>query len=359
MKKMCKLLVLLLVAAIFTFGLAGCNGDTTPTDTAQDTQPATQPQETDPADDETDPDPDTPAQQDRVFQIGIIQLMEHPALDAAREGFMPMMAEYGVAVEFDYQNAQGARPTLSTIADRFVHNNVDLVLAIATPSVQAMFTATDTIPIVGSAITSYERAEVVYSNEMPGTNVTGASDMNPIAAQIDMIFEFVPHLQTLGIVYSSNEPNSVYQAELAIAYAESLGLTVETGTVTGFADVQQNMLSVASRVDAIWIPTDNTHATSMAVVGQVSIDTGVPVFPGEEQMVMGGGVATLSINYYELGRQSGRMAIEILLHGGDPATMPIVFGMDLNLSYLVNGFMAESLGLEIPVQFADYVWFPE
>ncbi|MCL2401363.1 MAG: ABC transporter substrate-binding protein [Oscillospiraceae bacterium] len=356
MKKMSKLLVLLLVAAIFAIGLAGCNGDAPPAAT-QDTQPATQPQETAPDNGEPATTPDV--EPDRVFQIGIIQLFEHPALDAAREGFISMMAEYGVQVDFDYQNAQGDHPTLSTIADRFVSNDVDLVLAIATPSVRAMFTATDTIPIVGSAITSYERAEVIYSNEAPGTNVTGASDMNPIQAQIDMIFDFVPHLQTLGIVYSSNEANSVYQAELAIAYAESLGLTVEVGTVTAPAEVQQNALAIASRVDAIWIPTDNAHATSMAVVGQVSIDTGVPVFPGEDNMVMGGGVATLSINYYELGRQSGRMAIEILLYGGNPATMPIVFGMNLNLSYLVNGFMAEELGLDIPARFADYVWFPE
>jgi len=340
-KKQHKLIAMILVVTLFTFVLVACadNDEYTATVAGDDGYTAT-------------------AEEDRIFQIGIIQLLEHPALDAAREGFLSIFEEYGINAEFDYQNAQGDQPTLSTIADLFVSNNSDLVLAIATPSVQAMFTATYTIPIVGSAITSYERAGVVYYNEAPGTNVTGASDMNPIEAQVDMILEFVPHMETLGIVYSSNEANSVYQAEIAKAHAESLGLSVVTGTVTALADVQQNILSVASRVDAIWIPTDNTHASAMAVVGQASIDTGIPVFPGEENMTMGGGVATLGINYYELGRQSGRMAIQILRGEGEPSTMPIVFGKDLNLVYVINGFMAEELGLEIPARFQNYVQFP-
>ncbi|MCL2198612.1 MAG: ABC transporter substrate-binding protein [Defluviitaleaceae bacterium] len=296
---------------------------------------------------------------DDVFQIGIIQVMEHPALEAAQAGFLAAFEHYGIEAEFDIQNALGDRTVLSSIADRFVSNNVDLVLAVATPSVQTMFGATDTIPIVGSAITSYEAAGVVNSNAAPGTNVTGASDMNPIEAQIEMIFEFVPHLQTLGISYTSSETNAVYQAELAAAHARSLGLEVVTSSITAIAEVQQSILSLASRVDAIWLPTDNTHADAMPIVGQVAIDSGVPVFPGENQMVMGGGVATLSIDYFELGFQSGRMAREILINGANPATMPIVFGKDLSLEYIVNGFMAQEMGLAIPARFADYVWFPE
>ena len=290
---------------------------------------------------------------DTLFQIGIIQLLDHDALDAAREGFLSVFEEQGIAIDVDLQNAQGDAPTLSSIADRFVNNNVDLVLAIATPSVQAIFAATDTIPIVGTAITSYERAEVVYSNEAPGTNVTGASDMNPIEAQINMLLQFVPDLQTLGIAYSSNEANSVYQAGIASDIAEALGLIVVTGTVTTTADVQQNMLSLAERVDAIWIPTDNTHADAMPIVGQVSIDTGVPVFPGEENMTMNGGVATLSVNYFELGRQSGQMAVDILVNGSDPATMPIQFAQSYN--YIVNGFMIQELGITVPEQYADHI----
>jgi len=327
MKKILKVskLVALLFVAVFIFtALSACDGETAST-------------------------PDT-------FSIGIIQLLDHPALDDAREGFLSVFEEQGIEIDVDLQNAQGDGPTLSTISDRFVSNEVDLVLAIATPSVQAIFAATDTIPIVGTAITSYESAEVVYSNEAPGTNVTGASDMNPIEAQINMLMQFVPGLQTLGIVYSSNEANSVYQAELAAQIAEGLGLEVVTGTVTTTADVQQNMLSIAGRVDAIWIPTDNTHADAMPIVGQVSIDTGVPVFPGEEGMTMAGGVATLSVNYFELGRQSGQMAIDILIDGADPATTPIQFAQGYN--YIVNGFMIEELGMVVPEQYQDYISFP-
>ncbi|MCL2408088.1 MAG: ABC transporter substrate-binding protein [Oscillospiraceae bacterium] len=326
MKKTRRILSLLIVVALASLGLAACNGDTA---------------------------------DEQVFQIGIINFLEHPALSAAYQGFLSVFEEQGINAEFDYQNAQRDAATLATIADRFVNNDVDLVLAIATPSVQAMHTATYTIPIVGTAITTYVGAGVVYSNEAPGTNVTGASDMNPIEAQIDMIFDFVPHLQTIGIIYSSNETNAVYQAGIAIAYAESLGLTVEVGTVTATAEVQQNALSIANRVDAIWIPTDNTHADAMPIIGQVSIDTGVPVFPGEENMVMNGGIATLSIDYFELGRQSGLLAIEILLHGGNPATTPIVFGKDLSLEYVVNGFMVEALGITVPERFMGAIEFPE
>ncbi|MCL2356727.1 MAG: ABC transporter substrate-binding protein [Defluviitaleaceae bacterium] len=292
------------------------------------------------------------------FHIGVAQITTHPALDAAREGFIAALEYYGVEARFDEQNALNNRDLLPSIADRFVQNDVDLIFAIATPTVQSMFAATDTIPIVGSAITSYEGAGVVESNERPGTNVTGASDMNPIQHQIGMIFEFVPHLETIGIAYASSETNSVYQAGIAAAHAESLGLNVVRSTVTSVGEVHQNMLALASRVDAIWIPTDNTHAEAMPIVGQVAIESGVPVFPGENGMVREGGLATLSIDYFRLGWESGRMARDILVYGHNPAEMPIRFGMDFELQYFVNGFMAAELGIEIPEHFAPYVWLP-
>ena len=350
-KKMCKLIALILAVSLVAIGLSAC-GDSRPTANppAQGTPAQGAPAEgTPPAANGVD--------NETVFQIGIIQLVEHPALDSAREGFLAAFADNGINAEFDFQNAQGNRDVLSTIAQRFVSNDVDLVLAIATPSVQAMFTETDTIPIVGSAITSYERAGVVYSNEAPGTNVTGASDFNPIQQQLEMILEFVPGLQTLGIVFNSSEANSEYQAEIAMGIAERMGLTVVTGTVTSVGEVQQNILSIAGRVDAVWIPTDNTHADAMPVVGQVSIETGVPMFPGERYMVLGGGIATLSVDYIALGRQSGEMAIDILLNGADPATMPIQFAQ--SLTPIVNGFMVEELGLTVPPQYVNYIVFPD
>ena len=364
MKAVCKMSVLMMtVVAIFMLLTACGNGGTTQgqqsgtahgqqNETTQGQQSGTtqeQQSETTQNDTQNGASPS--------FRIGILQLVEHPALDAARDGFIAALNEAGLDFEYDLQNAQGDTQVINTIAQRFVGNNVDLVLAIATPSVQAMAAATEDIPIVGTAITSYERAGVVYSNEAPGGNVTGASDMNPIEAQINMIVEFIPDIQTLGIVYSTNEANSVYQAEIARGIAESLGITVVEGTVTTTGDVQQNTLSIANRVDAIFIPTDNTHADAMGIVGQVSIETGVPVFPGEENMVMAGGIATQSVNYFELGKQSGQMAVQILRDGADPATMPIQFAETLN--YIVNGFMVEELSMSVPTRFADNVIYPE
>jgi len=353
MKKVYKLTVLMMmVVAMFTL-LTACGAETTTrnqTPPSQNQNATTQTQNTTTQD-------ETQNGVSPSFQIGILQLVEHPALDAAREGFIFALEEAGLDFEYDFQNAQGDIQVVNTIAQRFAGNRVDLVLAIATPSVQAMAATTYRIPIVGTAITSYERAGVIYSNEAPGGNVTGASDMNPIEAQINMIVEFVPDIQTLGIVYSTNEANSVYQAEIARAVAEGLGLAVVEGTVTTTSDVQQNTLSIANRVDAIFIPTDNTHADAMTIVGHISIETGVPVFAGEENMTLGGGVATLSVNYFELGKQSGQMAVQILRDGADPGVMPIQFAETLN--YVVNGFMVEELGLTVPARFADSIVFPE
>ena len=338
------------LAVLLSLGLlAGC-ADGGPASSQPTAAPVAPAQEAEPPADEPEPEA-------IVFEIGIIQLMEHPALDAAREGFMAALADEGIYAEYDYQNAQGDSPTLSTIAQRFVNNNVDMILAIATGSAQAVASETTEIPIVGTAITDYEVARLVDSNEVPGGNVTGASDMMPVAQQVAMIPEFVPGIQTLGILYSSNEPNSVIQAELAIAAAEALGLTVDIGTVTTLADVQQVTMSVANRVDAIYIPTDNTYASAMSLVAQISLDSGVPVFAADANMVMTGGIATLGISYFDLGYQSGLMAAKILRGEAEPATMPIQWAD--GFTYVVNGDMAEALGIVIPERFVPYVQFAE
>ena len=290
------------------------------------------------------------------FQIGIIQIREHPALDQANRGFLSQLSEE-IYFDYDLQVAQGDNSVLATIAQQFVNNNKDLILANATPSVQAIANETDTIPIVGVSITSYVRAGVVESNEAPGRNVTGASDMNPIQAQLRMMLEFLPDIETIGIIFSSNEENAVYQAEIASDYIENeLGLAVDEATVTTTGDIDQVARALAGRVDVIYIPTDNTMAEAMPLVANISIASGTPVFPGETQMALAGGVATLSVDYYELGRQAGRMAIEILRDGGNPATMPIQFAE--GYEYIVNGFMAEQLGVEVPARFLNYVVNP-
>ena len=294
---------------------------------------------------------------DDEFQIGIIQLMEHPALDAATEGFMAQLYDEGISASFDIQNGQRDVPTLDTIASRFVGNEVDLVLANGTLSAQSIANATNTIPIVGVSITTFVGAGVVDSNEAPGRNVTGASDMNPIEAQIEMMLEFLPNIETIGLLYSSNEANSVYQAQLAREVIEGLGLNSESATITSAADLQQVATSLAGNVDAIYVPTDNAIAGAMGVMANISVETGTPVFAGEENMTMGGGVATLSVNYYELGRQAGRMAAQILRGEGEPATMPIQFAQEYN--YTVNGFIIEALEIDVPARFQDYIFMPE
>ena len=288
-----------------------------------------------------------------VFQIGTIQMVEHPAFDAALNGFVAALEDEGIQVRFDQQNAQGDPNTLSAIAQIFVNNNVDLVLALGTGSAQAIANETEDIPIVGTAITNYVIAGLVDSNEMPGSNITGASDLQPIETQINMIAEFVPGVETIGLLFSSNEPNSIYQAEIAQAVIESMGLAAETATVTTTGDIQQVATSLASQVDAIWVPTDNTIANAMGFVGQISLDTNTPVFAAERGMVMGGGVATYSVDYFALGMQSGRMAAQILRGEGDPATMPIQFAEGFH--YVVNGDMIEALGIVVPERFTDYV----
>jgi putative ABC transport system substrate-binding protein len=297
------------------------------------------------------------AAENESFVIGIIQLMEHPALDAATEGFMAQLRDEGIDASFDIQNGQRDVPTLDTIANRFVGNEVDLVMANGTLSAQSIANATDAIPVVGVSITNYVVAGVVESNEAPGRNVTGASDMNPIEAQIEMMLEFLPDIQTIGLLYSSNEANSVYQAEVAREVIEGLGLTSQSATITSAADLQQVATSLANDVDAIYIPTDNAIAGAMGVMANVSAETNTPVFAGEENMTMGGGVATLSINYYELGRQAGRMAAQILRGEGEPATMPIQFAERYN--YIVNGFIVDLLGISVPDRFQDYIAMPD
>ena len=293
----------------------------------------------------------------RVIQIGIIQIMEHPALDDARNGFINTVLAEGFNVEFDYLNAQGDTATMTAIAQRFVNNNVDLILAVGTGAAVAAAAETlamdDPTPIVGTAITSYTRPGLAETDERPGFNITGASDFKPVAAQVRMIAEFVPHIQTLGILYSSGEPNSVVQGELARETARYLGWEYRVGTVAGTAEVQQVTLSIANQVDAIYIPTDNTFAVNMALVGQISQDTGVPVFAAEANMVRTGGLATLSFSYYDLGVASARQAAQILRGEAIVGEIPIYFST--NFFYIVNGQMAEQLGIDIPQRFQAYV----
>lgn len=294
---------------------------------------------------------------DKEVNIGIIQYMDHIALDDARVGFITALNNSGYKdgenITIDYHNAQGDQSNLSTICDRFVSNNVDLVLAIATSAAQAIAGKTTEIPILATAITNYETARLVDSAAAPGGNVSGTTDMNPINEQIDLLKTLVPSAKTVGILYTSNEDNSILQAGLAKQAIENKGMTCVEVTVSNSNEVQQATQSIVSQCDVIYIPTDNVFASAMPVVHGVTAESKTPVICGESGMVNSGGLATLGINYYDLGYQTGLMAVKILKGEAEPATMPIESATGFD--YAINGTVAEEIGLEIPADLQQYV----
>lgn len=284
---------------------------------------------------------------DKVYHIGIIQLVEHQALDAATEGFQKALKEkLGDKVEFDVQNAQGEETNCATIATKFVNSNVDLIMANATQAVISSATATSDIPIVGTSVTDYVTTGTVKSNDAPGGNVTGTSDLAPIDQQVELLQKLLPDAKNVGILYCSAEANSVYQAEQAQKYLEKAGINVKTYTAADSNDIQQVVTKAADENDAIYIPTDNTIASNMEIVKNVTVPAKVPVIAGEENMCSAGGLATLSISYESIGYNAGLMAYDILVNGKNPADMPIQYADDVTLKY--NADIASELGIEIP-----------
>ena len=284
---------------------------------------------------------------DRV-DIGIIQLAEHPALDASREGFIQELKEAGYIdgenIDIEIQNAQGDQSNLSTISQKFVSDDKDLILAIATPAAQAMAGLTDTIPILVTACTDPAASDLVQSNEMPNTNVSGTSDLTPIREQIELLVNILPDVSRLTIMYSSGEQNSLIQADIAEEVALELGLDVARMTVTNTNEVAQAVESVVTKTDAIYIPTDNVFAQSMNLVESITTSAGIPVIAGEENMTRAGGLASVAINYTDLGRLTGKMAIDII-KGADVKTMPI--GYLENPQLIINTTIADKLNITI------------
>lgn len=284
-----------------------------------------------------------------TLRIGIIQPMEHESLDAAREGFVQALADHGYTdgdtIVLDYQNAQGDSSALLTISQRFVGDDCDLVLAIGTGAAQSIASQTSEIPILITAVTDPVDAGLVQSSEAPGTNVTGTNDMNPIREQLELIPEIMPDVQTVGLLYTSSEDNSILQIEEAKAILEEMNLDYVEQTVTGSNDVQQAVQSIVTRCDAIYIPTDNTFASAMPLVGSVAMESGTPVICGATGMVEAGGLITLGLNYYNLGYQTGEMAVQVL-EGADPASMPVQ--SQNQYDYVVNEEMLSALGMELP-----------
>lgn len=289
-------------------------------------------------------------QKDEMINVGILQYVEHGSLDLANEGFVAGLGDNGykegVNVTFDRQNAQGDQSNLKTIADRFVNDKVDLICAIATPAAQAVAGATETIPIVATSVTDFAEAKLVKDNALPGTNVTGTTDMNPIKEQIDLLLQFKPDAKTVGVIYSAGEANSGLQVAIMREYVESLGLTVEEATVATVNDIQQAAQNLVTKSDVIYVPTDNIMASAMSNLVQITDAEKLPVVCGATSMVEAGGLATLGIDYYKLGYQTGFMAAKVLNGEATPAEMPIESLTDMD--FIINKEVADRLGIEIP-----------
>ena len=287
---------------------------------------------------------------EKTYKIGVVQLVEHGALDEANRGFVDGLKERGYEVgknvKLDQQNAQADQSNLQNIVQRFVSDKVDLICAIATPSVQSAANVTKEIPIVGTAVTDYVNAKVVQSNEKPGGNVTGTSDLSPIADQIDLLMKLYPNAKTIGTIYSSSEINSEIQVKAMKEYAASKGLTVRVATISTVNDIQQAAQSIVGEVDVFYEPSDNIIASAMPTLASVTDPAGKGIICAVPTMVQAGGLATYGIDYYKLGVQTGAMAADILEGKRKPADMPIETAHELML--VINKKNAEKIGLTIP-----------
>jgi putative ABC transport system substrate-binding protein len=289
---------------------------------------------------------------EEVFTIGVNQYVTHAALDASYQGFVDALADAGYIdsenIKIDLQNAQGDQSNANTIATKLVNDNNDLILAIATPSAQAVANATKDIPILVTAVTDPQGSGLVASNEAPGGNVSGTSDLTPIKNQIELLTQLVPNAKNIAVLYCSSESNSKIQAEMAIEAAAEYGLTAVEATVSNSNEIQQVVQSLVGKVDAIYAPTDNIIASGMPTVTLVTNDNGIPVICGEEGMVDAGGLATYGIDYYKLGRLTGEQAVKIIKGEATTDTMPIGYLPDEEYTLKINEEVATKLGIEIP-----------
>lgn len=294
-------------------------------------------------------DSSTAAKSSEKYSIGICQMLEHPALDAATEGFQDAVNEkFGEEnVSFDVKNAQGEQSQCGTIINNFVSSDVDLILANATLPLQTASQATADIPILGTSITDYATALGIEDwTGATGINVSGTSDLAPIDEQEDMLVELLPDVKKVGILYCSAEPNSKYQAELFEKALKEDGIEYKEFTAADSNEIQSVVTSAVEECDAIYVPTDNTMAANTEIINNVCLPAKVPVIAGEEGICSGCGIATLSISYYDIGYKAGEMAYDILVNGKDITTMDIEFAKDLTKEY--NPTNCETLGIKVP-----------
>ena len=285
-----------------------------------------------------------------MIKIGIIQLVEHPALDQAYKGFVDGLKEEGYEegknVEFDYQNAQGEQANCITISQKFLNDKSNLILAIATPAAQAAANLIKDIPILVTAVTDPETAKLVEKNEAPGGNVSGTSNLTPVDEQMELLKKLVPDVKTVALMYNSSEQNSKFQIDMAKRKLDEMGISYMEATITNPNDIQQVVQSIIGKAEAIYIPTDNMLAAGMPNVISVTEPAKIPVICGEVDMLKSGGLATYGISHYDLGKLTSKQAVKILRGEAEPASMPIEYLQTPILS--INTNAAEKLGIIIP-----------
>lgn len=312
-----KKLLTILLATICLFALCACNSD---------------------------------SNQGSNLKVGVVQTTQHPALDAATQGFVDALKENGIT-DVDVQNASGESANCSTIVGNFVADGVDLIMANATPALQAASAATDTIPVLGTSITVYD---VVLGGSVP-KNVSGTTDLAPLDEQASMIKELFPDAKKVGILFCSAEPNSQYQVDKISKFLNEDGIETVNYVFNDSNDITAvTEKAVSDKVDVIYVPTDNTAAANTQAIANVVLPAGIPVFAGEEGVCTGCGVATLTISYYDIGFKTGEMAADILLNGADISTMEIESAPQFVKKF--NKTNTEKLGITIP---EDYVAIEE
>lgn len=320
-----KKIIAVALTAIMTMSLTACGGSETKDGTSSST-----------------------GDSGKTYNIGICQLVQHDALDAATKGFKDSLTEkLGDKVKFDEQNAQGDSPTCATIVNSFVSEKVDLILANATAPLQAAVAGTTDIPILGTSVTDYGTAlDIKDWKGTTGINVSGTSDLAPLDQQAAMIKELFPDKKKVGLFYCSAEANSLYQVETIKTYLEKEGYTCTNYSFVDSNDIASVITNASKNSDVIYIPTDNTAASNTEVIKNTCVPAKVPVVAGEQGICSGCGVATLSISYYDLGYETGKMAYEVLVNGADVSTMEIKFAPKVTKQY--NESICKELGIEIP-----------
>ena len=329
-----RLLALIMTTLMLVSMLAGCGGSAPAATEAPAAEAA-------------------PAAEGTVYNVGIIQLVTHDALDAATQGFQDaLVAELGEGnVVFDLQNAAGDSNTCATIVNSFVSNEVDLIMANATPALQAAAAATAEIPILGTSVTEYGVAMGIdnFSGTVGG-NISGTSDLAPLDKQAEMVKEWFPDAGNVGLLYCSAEPNSQYQVDTIKGMLEAMGYTCQMYAFADTNDMSAVTQNAADNSDVIYVPTDNTVASGTGIIDGICQAAGVPIIAGEEGICSGCGVATLSISYYDLGVATGKMAAKVLKGEADISTMPVEYAATSTPKF--NATICEALGLTAPEGYA-------